>query len=97
MSILPSFLSSLLLTALLSFAAPIALVGVMLTTLFAVSYVPGLAVLGHTGASQILGFLTIFGSGFPVQGILTIGLTCGIVGTLLDLFNFYRYECWGDN
>jgi hypothetical protein len=94
MCILPDFLRSLLLTTLLSFAAPILLVGTMLTTLFFMSCIPGFVFLGEAGATGILEFLTIFGSGCPVQGILTIGFACSIVGTLFDLFNFYRYQSW---
>ncbi|MGK7874116.1 MAG: hypothetical protein AB4426_12620 [Xenococcaceae cyanobacterium] len=87
-----NLLRSLLLTTLLSFSAPIILVGGMLAALSVVSCVPGFALLGQTGANQMLEFLAIFGSGYPVQGILTIGFTSGIVGGLFDLFNFYRYQ-----
>ena len=92
MSSLSNFLCSLLLTTLVSFAAPIILVGTMLATLSVASYIPGLTFLGQTGATQILEFLAVFGSSYPVQGILTIGFACGLVGGLFDMYNFYCYQ-----
>jgi hypothetical protein len=41
---------------------------------------------------QILQFLTIFGGGYPLQGMLTIAVTFAFVGSLFDLFNFYVYQ-----
>ncbi len=87
-----TLVSSLMLTAFMSFTVPLLLVGTLLSSFLVASYIPGLTLLGHSGARDILNFLTIFGNGFPVQGIFVIGITCGIVGTLLDLFNFCRYE-----
>ena len=92
MTLLPSLFVSLLLAALLSFATPIFLVGIALAVLSVVSVVPGFTLFGQTSAIQIREFLAIFGSGGAIQGILTIALTCSIVGTLFDLFNFYRYQ-----
>ncbi|MGF1481513.1 MAG: hypothetical protein ACFB4I_18860 [Cyanophyceae cyanobacterium] len=92
MSIWPNLLRSLLLTALLSFAAPTILVGGALATLSLVSCVPGFTASGQAGANQILDFLSVFGSGNSVEGMMTIGLTCSSVGLLFDLFNFYCYQ-----
>jgi hypothetical protein len=92
MMAVPHFLLSLILTALISFSAPIILVGIIFTTLFAVSYFPGLIEFGHAGACQVIDFLSIFGSGNPIQGIITIGLTTALVGSLFDLFNLYLYQ-----
>lgn len=92
MSILPNFLRSLLLTTILSFTAPIVFVGGVLAALSIVSYLPGLTVVGEIGATQVMTFLTVFGSGNPVGGVVTIGLTCCLVGGLFDLFNYYRYQ-----
>jgi hypothetical protein len=92
MSVLPHLLRSLLLSTLLSFAAPILAVGGLLTILFGISYFPGCEGLGQTGAEQILSFLSVFGSGMALQGIITIGITCAFVGSLFDLFNFYHYQ-----
>ena len=89
---MPNFLRSLLLTALLSFATPILFVGGVLAALSVVSYVPGFALVSQTGETQILTFLATFGSGCPIQGIVTIGLTCSFAGSLFDGFNSYRYQ-----
>lgn len=92
MNTLSNLFRSLLLTTLLSFVTPIILVGGILLALSIVTYVPGFGLFGQICEIQILEFLAVFGTGCPVQGILTIGFTCGIVGGLFDLFNFYRYQ-----
>lgn len=84
-----SLLRSLLFSTLLSFAIPLIAVGSILATLYTASYVPGIACIGQIGASQIVRFLSVFGSGYPVQGILIIGGTFAVAGSLFDLFNFY--------
>jgi hypothetical protein len=89
---LPNHFRSLVLTTLFGFTTPIIVVGGTLASLSILGYVPGFSRLGHLGASQLLEFLAIFGNGCPLQGILTIGLTGGVVGGLFDLFNFYRYQ-----
>jgi hypothetical protein len=71
-------------------------VGAILVTLLLVSYIPGLVLLGKSGALEILNFLAIFGDGHPFQGVLTLGLAAGIVGILFDLFNFYLYQSLRD-
>ncbi len=83
---------SLFLSVLLSFVTPMFLLGGMLGSLLAVSYIPGIALLGQLGQEQILSFLSVFGEGYPMQGMLTIGVTCGMVGGLFDVFNFYLYQ-----
>lgn len=92
MSIFPNFFRSLLLTSILSFAAPILLVGGTLAGLSLISYIPGLAIIGQSGAESIWKFLVIFGTGCPIQGMLTIGMTCGLVGAMFDTYAFYRYQ-----
>ncbi|GAB4539220.1 MAG: hypothetical protein Tsb0014_29430 [Pleurocapsa sp.] len=96
MRIVLSFLISISLAALFSFAAPVVLVGTILGFLLIISYLPGLAMLGNTGAIQVLEFLAVFGNGKPVDGILILGLTVSIVGILLDMVNFYRYQILRD-
>ncbi len=91
-----NFLLSLILAALMSFAAPVVLVGGILGILFTASYLPGLVELGKEGAIQVFNFLAVFGNGKPLQGMLTLGLTVSIVGILLDLLNFYRYQSLRD-
>lgn len=84
-----SLLRSLLFSTILSFAIPLIAVGGILGTLYTASYVPGIACVGQIGATQIVRFLSVFGSGYPVQGILIIGGTFAVAGSLFDLFNFY--------
>ncbi len=83
---------SLFLSVLLSFVTPVLLLGCVLGSLLAVSYIPGIALLGQLGQEQILSFLSVFGEGYPMQGMLTIGVTCAMVGGLFDVFNFYLYQ-----
>lgn len=97
MSILPNFLRSLVLTALLSFVAPIVLVTVLVVALSGIGYIPGLEVIGQAGTTQLLKFLAVFGSGCPVEGVLVIGFTCSIVGALFDTYAYYRYQILNDH
>jgi hypothetical protein len=92
----PHFILSLVLTACISFSAPVILVGVIFTALFAVGCFPGLTEFGRMGACQIIDFLKTFGAGNPIQGIITIGFACGLVGSLFDLFNLYLYQSLRD-
>ncbi len=87
-----NLLRSLLLTTFLSFTTPILAIGGILAAASAVSYVPGLTGFAQIGASQIWEFLTIFGSGCPVQGIFIIGLSWGMAGCLFELYNFCLYQ-----
>ncbi|PSF37815.1 hypothetical protein C7H19_07470 [Aphanothece hegewaldii CCALA 016] len=89
MNMVISLLRSLLFSTVLSFVVPIFAVGGVFATLCTVSYVPGIASVGQIGASSIVGFLSVFGSGYPIQGILIIGGTFAVAGSLFDLFNFY--------
>ncbi len=97
MSIFPNFLRSLVLTILLSFVAPIVLVTVLFATISGIAYIPGLETIGQTGTTQLLEFLTVFGSGCPLQGVIVIGFTCSLVGALFDAYTFYRYQSLNDH
>lgn len=92
MSILPTFLRSLLLTIILSFIAPLLLVGGGLVSLSLINYLPGLQGIGQAIVEQILQFLATFGSGSPFRGIIVISCTCSFVGALFDTYAFYRYQ-----
>ncbi len=83
---------SLLLSVLLSFVAPVLFLGAVLGSLLTLSYIPGIALLGQMGQELMLSFLSTFGEGYPLQGALTIGVTCGMVGGLFDVFNFCLYQ-----
>ena len=87
---------SLFLAAATSFTAPVVLIGCILGFLTIVGYVPGFFDLSELGKLQILNFLAVFGSGKPLQGAITLGLTLCIVGILLDISNFYRYQSTRD-
>ncbi|MGK7884771.1 MAG: hypothetical protein AB4057_09120, partial [Crocosphaera sp.] len=79
-------------SVLLSFVAPVLFLGAVLGSLLTLSYIPGIALLGQMGQELMLSFLSTFGEGYPLQGVLTIGVTCGMVGGLFDVFNFYLYQ-----
>jgi hypothetical protein len=92
MSIVPPFLRSLLVTSLLSFLLPLAILGAARMGLLLVSSIPLLAELGNSGNRSLVEFLATFGSGHPVEGVLAIGLTCSLVGSLFDVFASHRYH-----
>jgi hypothetical protein len=87
-----AFLRSLVLTTLLSFTAPVLLIGTTLVGLSLVGRIPTVESIAQAGVNQILGFLTVFGSGDAVEGLLIIGLTCAVVGALFDAYAYYRHQ-----
>ncbi|WP_293129887.1 hypothetical protein [Microcoleus sp. bin38.metabat.b11b12b14.051] len=94
MSIFPNFLRSLLITSLLSFVAPLLLIGAGLTSCSLLCHVPALQAVGRSGEDQIVQFLATFGSGCPLQGFLVIGLAFGLVGALFDTYAAYQHSRW---
>ena len=92
MSIFPNFLRSVLLTSLLSFVAPILLIGAGLTGFSLIGLVPALQGVGHSGEEMIWQFLATFGSGCPLQGFLVIGVTFGLVGALFDTYASFGHS-----
>ncbi len=92
MSILPSYLRSLLLTIIFSFITPMLLVGGILFSISLLSYIPGWQAMAQATDEQILQFLATFGSRSPFRGLVVIGLTCSLVGALFDTYAFYRYQ-----
>lgn len=92
MTIFTNFLRSLLLTIIFSFVAPMFLVGGVLIVVSLMGYIPGLQVVTEVIATNILEFLTIFGSGTPLRGLFVISLTCCFVGALFDTYAYYRYQ-----
>jgi hypothetical protein len=91
-----NFFLSLFLAASVSFAAPVLLVGGVLGLLTLTSHIPGFLAVSDQGMLYILNFLAVFGDGKPLQGIATLGITLSIVGILLDILNFYRYQSLRD-
>lgn len=92
MTVFTNFLRSLLLTIFLSFVAPMILVGALLLLLPLMGQLPPLQGASEAMASSVRHFLSVFGSGNPWNGTLTISLTCGFVGGLFDTYAYYRYQ-----
>lgn len=95
MSNITHFLRSLVLTAIFSFIAPVFLT----TTLFGIArgwaYLPQQEALSQSATAQIAYFLSIFGSGSEVRGVVLIGTVCSLVGVLFDAYTQYRYQNLG--
>jgi hypothetical protein len=87
---LPNYVRSLLLTVLISFAAPVAILGISLAGLSISSHFPGIAAIAQLTFQQMLIFLRIFGSGSAIAGLFIIGITCGLVGGLFDTYTYYQ-------
>jgi len=90
MMIFTNFFRSLVLTAVFSFITPIFLVGGSLLLLSLLVYIPGLPEVTANLPSAIMHFLATFGSGSSWRGLFVIGLTCGFVGGLFDVYVYYR-------
>jgi hypothetical protein len=90
--IMSNLLRSLAMSTIISFSLPMLAVGTLLLSLSLASHIPGVGFIGEMGSSQVLRFLTIFGSGYPLQGFLSIGLAFAVAGSLFDLFNFYIHQ-----
>jgi hypothetical protein len=84
-----NFLRSLSLAVLLSFCAPMLLMSGSLASTWLLTCIPGLGSMGQMPTMMLLAFLDTFGGGSAVQGMLTIGLACGFVGALFDIYAFY--------
>ncbi len=80
----------------MSFAAPVILIGCAIGFFSIIGYIPGFLELSDRAIFYILEFLTVFGAGKPLQGLITLGITVSIVGILLDILNFYRYQSLSD-
>ena len=87
-----NFFRSLILTTVFSFIAPIFLFGGILFFLSLFSYIPGLQGMIADTSVQVIHFLDTFGSGSSLNGLFTIGLTCGFVGALFDTYVYYRSQ-----
>ena len=88
----PALLRSLLLASTLSFAAPVVLISSTLIALWLVSQLPIGTEIALLLARKLVDFLAVFGSGDAVEGVVTIGFTCAVAGTLFDVYAFYRYQ-----
>ena len=91
-----NFFLSLFLAASISFTIPIILFGAVLGFFNLTSYIPGFWEVNNQTITYVMNFLAVFGSGKPLQGLITLGITVSIAGILLDISNFYRYQSWRD-
>ncbi len=92
MKLFSTFTRSLLLAALASFFAPILLFGTVWLGMQLWAYLPGVGRLGLAANHHIASFLTVFGNGSPLFGMLVIALVCALVGTLFDIYAFYNAQ-----
>jgi hypothetical protein len=92
MSTLFNLLRTLLITSILSFFAPLLLIGVTLSGLTLVRYIPTLEPISTIGLEQLGRFLVVFGAGSAIRGVLTISMVSSLVGILFDTYTFYRYQ-----
>jgi hypothetical protein len=97
MKLLFTFTRSLLLAAVASFLAPIVLFSTAWLGMQLWTYVPGVGSLGLVGNHHIAGFLTVFGNGSPIEGVLTIAIACSLVGVLFDTYAFYSTQIQKDH
>lgn len=92
MSPLSTLLKSLLITSVFSFLTPVLLFVGVLGTLALLAYVPLLNGLSQFSLSQLMRFLSVFGSGSAIAGVMVIAIVCCLVGVLFDTYTFYRYD-----
>lgn len=92
MRVTSSVIISLVLTATISFALPVAIAGMVFGIAFVLSLLPGLEAIGQETISYIFSFLAVFGNGKAIGGLVTLGLVSSFVGVMLDLSNAYRYQ-----
>ncbi|MFE4108331.1 hypothetical protein [Almyronema epifaneia] len=85
-------LRSLILTAIVSFLIPLGLMGAVIGLVLLANHIAPLATFSQLILQRLLQFLGVFGGGDALEGILTIGLASGVVGTLFDAFAYFRYS-----
>ncbi|NDJ17165.1 hypothetical protein [Myxacorys almedinensis] len=90
-SLTSSYVRSLLLTLIVSFLAPVLLVGGALALLLGLGVCPLWSGTSQTLSTLVLSFLATFGNGNAWEGIVVIGGTCALVGALFDTYTFYRH------
>ncbi|WP_310481868.1 hypothetical protein [Chamaesiphon sp. VAR_48_metabat_403] len=87
-----NLLRSLSLATILSFFAPISIVSGSLAGTWLLTCIPGISEIGQITTNMLLAFLDTFGGGCAFQGMLTIGIVCGFVGALFDIYAFYSFR-----
>lgn len=92
MSIFSHLIRSLLLTMVFSFLTPLLVMAVGLISFDMMSHLPLVESMGKIGSSQIVKFLSTFGTGHPLQGSLVIAITFSLVGGLFDTYATYHHH-----
>ena len=90
MSLLPNLLQSMFLAALFGFLFPVLVLGGLWGALVVLGWLSGWAIVHQVGVEPMVQFLSVFGSGHAVRGLIVIGLACSAVGVLLDSYTLYR-------
>lgn len=83
---------SLSVSLILSFLTPCVFITIIFGIFSTLTCVPDIGYIGQIGINSVKAFLVIFGSGYPLQGMIIIGMACSAVGGLFDLYNFYLYQ-----
>lgn len=83
---LHQLLRSLVLTGLAGFIAPGLFMGMLVTIVFVIGYLPGLDSISHDNMDRIIHFLKVFGSGSQVRGVVVLGIVGSSVGVLFDTY-----------
>lgn len=91
-SLTSSYVRSLLLTLIVSFLAPVLLLGSALAFILMLGFCPLFSGTSQTLSALFLSFLATFGTGNAWEGILVIGCACAVVGGLFDTYTFYRND-----
>ncbi|WP_206753891.1 hypothetical protein [Microcoleus sp. FACHB-1515] len=94
MSLLPNLLQSIFLAALFGFLLPVLVLGGLWGALELVDWLSDWAIVHQIGG-EMAQFLSVFGSGHAVRGLIVIGLACSAVGVLLDSYTLYRQSLRG--
>lgn len=68
------------------------LIAALLASLSLLTYIPVIEAIAQIGATQLMQFLAVFGSGCPLQGSLVIGFTCSLVGAMFNTYALYNYQ-----
>lgn len=83
---LTQLLRSLVLTGIAGFLTPMLFMGMLLSVVFLIGYVPGLDGISHDNLNRLAHFLNVFGSGNPLRGVVILGIVGGSVGMLFDTY-----------
>ncbi|MBW4542207.1 MAG: hypothetical protein KME43_24175 [Myxacorys chilensis ATA2-1-KO14] len=91
-SLTSSYVRSLLLTLIVSFLAPVLLLGSAIAFILMLGFCPLFSGISQMLSALLLSFLATFGTGNAWEGIVVIGCACAVVGGLFDTYTFYRTD-----